>query len=69
MRGFDYRAPSKGITLIIAKLFKSKRDYNQALLRVGRYGDACQRFVTMLENKECVDTKLRDEAMKTLFLF
>jgi len=41
MRGFDYRAPSKGIALIIAKLFKSKRDYNQALLRVGRYGDTC----------------------------
>ena len=69
MRGFDYRAPLKGITLVIAKPFKSKRDYNQALLRVGRYGDTCLRFVTLFENKDGVDPKLRDEAMKALFLF
>ena len=36
MRGIDYRAPTKGIILLICKPFSHKREANQAGYRVGR---------------------------------
>ena len=46
MRGFDYRSPTKPICLILAKGFESQRDAEQALSRVGRHGDRCERLLT-----------------------
>lgn len=45
MRGFDYRAPSKGITLILAAPFANQREAMQGLNRVGRFGDPCKRVI------------------------
>jgi hypothetical protein len=45
MRGFDYRAESVGITLIIAKSFTNEREAIQGLNRVGRFGDQCKRVI------------------------
>jgi len=45
MRGTDFRAPTHGITLILAKSFESERDAEQALARVGRFGDRCTRLL------------------------
>ena len=39
MRGFDYRAPTTGFALLIAKQLPNKRAYLQALGRVGRMGE------------------------------
>lgn len=39
MRGLDFRAPSKGVCLVINKTFNSFREAAQGLSRVGRYGD------------------------------
>ena len=44
MRGVDYRAPRTGITLLVTRPFYNFRDAEQALLRVGRFGDKCYRF-------------------------
>jgi hypothetical protein len=57
MRGFDYRAPTKGITLIIATSFEHHRQAVQGLNRVGRFGDPCKRLILkdialVDENKE-----------------
>lgn len=56
LRGIDYRAPRHGITLVIAASFSNQRELRQALSRVGRYGDPCERvsFVATAvdENKE-----------------
>ena len=46
MRGFNYRA-TQGITLILCKGFKNKRDTVQAKGRVGRYRDPCTRYQTV----------------------
>ena len=43
MRGFDYRCKD-GIRLLIASKLDSARAYVQALGRVGRYTDPCERF-------------------------
>jgi hypothetical protein len=45
MRGFDYRAKTKGITLIIAAPFSNQRQALQGLNRVGRFGDPCKRYI------------------------
>jgi hypothetical protein len=45
MRGFDYRAESGSITLVIAKSFAYAREAIQGLNRVGRLGDKCKRIV------------------------
>ena len=45
MRGVDYRAPSAGITLLIARQFETTRDATQGLARVGRLGDPCLRLI------------------------
>ena len=49
MRGVDYRS-TYGIDLMIAKQLSNKRAYEQALGRVGRYGEPCSRY--MIEGLE-----------------
>ena len=44
MRAIDYRAPKCSINLLIMKQFGNLRAVVQGLGRVGRYGEACQRF-------------------------
>lgn len=44
MRGVDYRSDSRGLVLLVAKSFTSKRDAEQGLARVGRFGDVCVRY-------------------------
>ena len=44
MRGVDYRS-NNGIDLMIAKQLPNKRAYEQALGRVGRYGEPCSRHI------------------------
>jgi hypothetical protein len=39
MRGFDYRAKTTGIALVLAKSFRYEREAIQGLNRVGRNGD------------------------------
>ena len=36
MRGIDYRAPTRGICLLVCQSFSNKREANQAGYRVGR---------------------------------
>jgi hypothetical protein len=45
MRGFDYRAKTIGIALILAKSFRYEREAIQGLNRVGRNGDECKRIL------------------------
>ena len=46
MRGYDYStALASGIALLVAKNLSSERARMQAFGRVGRYGQACRRFV------------------------
>lgn len=46
MRGFDYRC-SKGIHLYMLRQVKCHRDWIQALMRVGRNNDPCERFTSL----------------------
>ena len=43
LRGIDYRAPGTGIALIVAASFSTNRALAQALGRVGRFGESCER--------------------------
>lgn len=43
MRGLDYRAPEKGICLLVAKSFRHEREAIQGLHRVGRQADPWER--------------------------
>jgi hypothetical protein len=45
MRGLDYRAPLRGITLIVAASFENRREASQGLHRVGRFSDLCDRYL------------------------
>jgi hypothetical protein len=45
MRGFDYRAKTIGIALVLAKSFRYEREAIQGLNRVGRNGDECKRIL------------------------
>ena len=46
MRGVDYRTKEgKGIKLLIARDSPNRCEYVQALGRVGRYGEPCERFI------------------------
>ena len=44
MRGTYFRSPIYVICLIVAKSFESDRDAEQALARVGRFEDKCERL-------------------------
>ena len=70
MRGFDYRCDT-GIVLLLARQLDSERASQQALCRVGRYGEFCARYVTeQLFSKGLVDkaqqNKLISYAMEAL---
>jgi hypothetical protein len=60
MRGFDYRSPTNGITLIIAASFEHQRQATQGLNRVGRFGDPCKRLILK-------DVVLVDEAKERTY--
>ena len=46
MRGFDYTTTALcGFALLLAAPLDSKREVEQALGRVGRYGTPCKRFI------------------------
>ena len=45
MRGLDYRAKQHDIKLIIARDFPNLRAFIQALGRVGRYDEDCERYL------------------------
>jgi len=45
LRGVDLRAPKNGLTFISTRPFSSYRARQQALGRVGRFGDPCYRVV------------------------
>jgi hypothetical protein len=59
MRGFDYRAESVGIALVIAKSFVNDREAIQGLNRVGRFGDQCRRICV-----NSIDLVDREQAFK-----
>ncbi len=58
MRGTDFRSPTHGICLIVAKPFESDRDAEQALARVGRFGDKSVRLLLL-------DVSLVDRVLET----
>ena len=67
MRGVDYRAKSKGIVLIVARPFENFRDAEQALHRVGRFGDSCSRY--KLKGFDIVNNELAQRAYSRMFCF
>ena len=50
MRGFDFRAKVNGICLIVDNSFCTQRDADQALARVGREKDPCERYISKATN-------------------
>lgn len=64
MRGFDYRAPQLGVTLVIAKSFAHEREAVQGLNRVGRFGEPCRRV--RLSHVPLIDERASFNHRKTL---
>jgi len=48
MIGADYRSKSLTITLVVAKIFSSRRDALQGFNRVGRFTDKCFRARSLI---------------------
>jgi hypothetical protein len=67
MRGFDYRAKTKGITLILAASFTNQRQALQGLCRVGRFGDPCKRYIA--KDVSLIDEKRKLKYEATLLQF
>ena len=67
MRGTDFRAPSTGIALVVDRGLESERDAQQALGRVGRFGERCVRYI--VENVQLVDEHLHVKFRKRLIDF
>lgn len=67
MRGVNLRAPMKGVKLVIAKPFSCQRNADQGLMRVGRYGDPCERLICSYV--DLVDDELAGALNKRLFAF
>ena len=67
MRGVDLRAPTKGVKLVIAKSFSCQRNADQGLMRVGRYGDPCERLICSYV--DLVDDEQAGALNKRLFAF
>ena len=61
MRGVDYRAPKKGIHLLIMRSFEHTRAAMQGLGRVGRANDRCRRYLL-------ADVKLVDYGLELRYL-
>ena len=54
--GTDFRAPTTGMTQVLDRGLESDREAMQALSRVGRYGERCERMIT--SRTELIDVKL-----------
>ena len=67
MRGFDYLGGHKGLCLIIDKGFASQSAADQALARVGRGGEMCERYITV--GTKLIDEKLNQAVIKKLIMF
>ncbi len=67
MRGTDFRAPLKGLSLIVAKSFECQRDADQGLARVGRFGDKCERL--LLPGVDLVENEIQTKLIATLIKF
>ena len=67
MRGTDFRAPSTGIALVMSRGLESERDVQQALGRVGRFGEKCVRY--SVENVQLVDEDQHIKFRKKLIDF
>ena len=67
MRGVDYRSDGKGLLLVINKTFTTKRDAEQGLARVGRFGDMGHRV--LVKGIELVDKIVNAEKYNTFFQF
>ena len=57
-RGSDWRSPDVGMALVLDRGFESQRDLQQALARVGRFGDRAVRVKS--NNVELIDPKLSE---------
>ena len=67
MRGVDYRSDGKGLFLVINKTFTTKRDAEQGLARVGRFGDhGCR---VLVKGIELVDKISNAQQYNTFFRF
>jgi len=67
MRGFDYRAKTFGVCLIVDQGFDSPADVDQGLARVGRQNDPCERLITNTTEK--IDKKKYSAIMDTMKRF
>ena len=67
MRGTDFRSPKHGICLVVTKPFDNMREAQQALARVGRFGDDCERIIT--HETKLVDGNCRLMMMTKLIAF
>ena len=67
MRGVDYRSDGKGLLLVINKTFSTKRDAEQGLARVGRFGDVSLRV--LVKGIELVDKLSNADKYSTFFQF
>ena len=67
MRGFDYLGGHKGICLIVDRGFACQREADQALARVGRQGEMCERYITA--GTDLLDSALNRQLLKLLISF
>jgi hypothetical protein len=67
MRGFDYRAPKNGITLLVNASFENERAKLQGLGRVKRFKDPGS--VIQVEGVPLIDEKAELAYKKTLMSF
>ena len=67
MRGVDYRSDGKGLLLVVNKTFSTKRDAEQGLARVGRFGDVGLRV--LVKGIELVDKLSNADKYSTFFQF
>ena len=56
MRGSDFLAPSTGLALVLDRGLQSDREVQQALGRVGRFGERCKRYT--IEGVDLIDREL-----------
>ena len=64
MRGYDYRVANADLTLIILRGFANRREWHQALRRVGRNGDDCKRI--QLLGLEVIDQELQSIYIRSI---
>ena len=67
MRGIDFRAPTKGITLLVCEPFTHPREAIQAAYRVGRQNDPCERL--MVNMRQVIKENAKAEYTAKLYRF